>query len=113
MYMAKLPNKISISKYGRFFLALTFPQMSEISALQNGGFGNGKYLGLSFMVGINKKVVFNFIKDRLWKRIKHLSKVSKEVPIKFCAQDIPTYCMSVFLLPTSLEDELQIMMKFF
>lgn len=83
------------------------------------GIGNGKYLCLPSMVRRNKKkTVFNFLKDRLWKRInhwsnKHNSKASKEVLIKSYAQAIPTYCMSVFLLPTSLDYELQKMMKSF
>ena len=42
---------------------------------------------------------------------KHLSKAGKEILIKSCAQAIPSHCMSIFLLPASLEDQLQKMMN--
>lgn len=49
--------------------------------------GSGKYLGLPFIIGRNKKSVFGFLKDGIWKCINHwsskqLSKVGKEVLIK-------------------------------
>nr|KYP38216.1 Putative ribonuclease H protein At1g65750 family [Cajanus cajan] len=70
------------------------------------------------MVGRNKRAVFSYVKDRIWKKInhwtgKHLSKVGRETLIKSVAQAIPTYCMSTFLLPTSLEDEIQRMLNSF
>jgi len=37
----------------------------------------------------------------------------QEVLIKFVAQSIPTYCMSSFLFPTSLGDEIQKMLDSF
>jgi len=45
--------------------------------------------------------------------IKKISPKSKEIFIKSCAQAIPTYCMSGFLLPSTLEDDLQKMMNSF
>lgn len=64
----------------------------------------GKYLGLPSIIGRSNKSVFGILKDRLWKHInhwftKHPSKADKETLIKSCAQVIPSYCMSVFLLP--------------
>lgn len=52
--------------------------------------GKGKYLGLPSLIGRNKKVVFDFLKDKVWKCInhwssKHLSKAGKETLIKSCA----------------------------
>jgi hypothetical protein len=44
---------------------------------------------------------------------KHLSKAGREVLIKSVAQSIPTYCMSSFLLPTTLGDEIQKMLNSF
>ena len=49
--------------------------------------GTGKYLGLPFLIGRSKKATFNFIKDRIWKKInswssKCLSKAGREVLIK-------------------------------
>lgn len=80
--------------------------------------GTGGYLGLPFIIGRKKKKVFGFIKDRLSRCInhwfsKHLSKAGKEILVKSVAQTIPTYCMSVFLLPSTLEDELRKMMNNF
>jgi hypothetical protein len=63
------------------------------------------------MIGRSKKAIFNYIKDRIWNRItswssKLLSQAGKEVLIKSMAQAIPSYCMGVFLLPTSIGDEI-------
>lgn len=48
--------------------------------------------------------VFNYLKDRLWSRIKgwnekQLSMAKREVLIKSVLQAIPTYVMSCFKLP--------------
>lgn len=80
--------------------------------------GPGKYLRLSFTICRKKKQVFGFLKDRLWSRINHwsskyLSKSRKEVLLKSCAPTIPSYRMSVHLLPSTLEDVMQKMMNFF
>ena len=78
----------------------------------------GRYLGLPSVIGKSKKTIFGFLKDRLWKRIpswknRFLSRVGKEILIKLVAQAIPSYCMSTFLLPKTLCDELQRMMNSF
>lgn len=80
--------------------------------------GTGKYLGLPSMIGRSKKATFNFIKDRIWKRInswgsKCLSKVGREVLIKLVLQFIPTYFMSIFTLLTTLCDEIEKMLNSF
>jgi hypothetical protein len=80
--------------------------------------GTGKYLGLPSMIGRSKKSIFNYIKDRIWNRIsnwssKMLSQAGKEVLIKSVAQAIPSYCMSVFLLPMSIGDEIEKMLNSF
>ena len=69
--------------------------------------GRGKYLGLPFLVGRNKREIFSFVKERVWKKShgwkeKMLSKAGKEILIKAVLQSIPTYVMSVFLLPKTL-----------
>ncbi|XP_050211436.1 uncharacterized protein LOC126661625 [Mercurialis annua] len=71
-----------------------------------------KYLGMPTMVGRSKKPIFDFLKDRLHKRIsgwkeKFLSKAGKEVLIKSIAQSIPTYIMSYFALPVTFCNEMQ------
>ena len=79
---------------------------------------SGKYLGLPSLIGKSKKAVFGFLKDRLWKRLhgwknRYLSTEGKEILNKSVAQGIPSYCMSTFLIPKSLCDELQRIMNSF
>jgi hypothetical protein len=70
------------------------------------------------MIGRSKKAIFHYIKDRIWKRIscwssKMLSQVGKEVLIKSVNRVIPSYRMGVYLLPTSLEEEIEKMLNSF
>lgn len=78
--------------------------------------GEGMYLGLPSLVGRSKKSVFKFIKKRVWKKIqcwnnKILSRAGKSVMIKNVAQSVPTYCMSCFMIPKSLCQEIERMMN--
>ncbi|GAU50179.1 hypothetical protein TSUD_408720, partial [Trifolium subterraneum] len=80
--------------------------------------GTGIYLGLSSMVGRSKKTIFSYIKDRIWKRInswrgRALSKAGKEIMIKLVLQAIPSYVMSMFILPASLIDDIEKMINAF
>jgi hypothetical protein len=64
------------------------------------------------MVGRSRYNSFRSIKDRVWNRlsdwkVKFLSQAGKEILIKAVVQAIPTYCMSVFLLPNTLCKELK------
>ncbi|PNX91514.1 ribonuclease H [Trifolium pratense] len=66
---------------------------------------------MSSMIGSNKKVLFDNLKDRMWKKVqdwsgKHLSKVGREMLEKSIAQAIPAYCMSTILLPETSGKEL-------
>lgn len=68
--------------------------------------GTDKYLGLPSMIDRNKKQIFDYLRDRVWKRIqrwldKPLFKPSREVMVKSFAQSIPTCCMSVLLIHTT------------
>jgi ribonuclease HI len=77
-----------------------------------------KYLGLPTMVGRSRYNSFKSIKDRVWNRlndwkVKFLSQAGKEILIKAVVQAIPTYCMSVFLLPNTLCKELNGLMQRF
>ncbi|XP_037497726.1 uncharacterized protein LOC119371509 [Jatropha curcas] len=71
----------------------------------------GFYLGLPSLEGRNKQEVFGFIKDKIWKSLqswkKLLSRAGKDVLLKSVVQAIPTYTMSVFLLPQNLCADLQ------
>jgi len=74
--------------------------------------GTGKYMGMPSMIGSKKKAISNYLRGRIWKKInhwlgKHLSKAGMEVLINFVAQAISSYCMSTFLLPSTLEEEIQ------
>lgn len=78
----------------------------------------GKYLGLPSLVGSSKKVVFNFVKEQVWKRIqgwseKIISRAGKAVLIRNVAQAILTYCISCFLLLKSLCQEIEKMMNIY
>ena len=69
------------------------------------------YLGLPTLIGRDKYNTFAYLKDRVWKKLQGwkgmlLSRAGKEILIKVVAQSIPTYTMSVFLLPLKLCDEL-------
>ena len=78
--------------------------------------GTRKYLGLPSMIGRDKRSVFAFIKDRIWRRInawkgRALSKAGKEVMIKYVLQSIPSYIMSIYLLPDSVIDDIEKMIN--
>ncbi|XP_019159706.1 PREDICTED: uncharacterized protein LOC109156321 [Ipomoea nil] len=67
----------------------------------------GKYLGLPSFVGRNRREAFSYIEDKIRQRIgswnkKLLSQAGKEVLLKSVAQFMPTFSMSVFLLPMNL-----------
>jgi hypothetical protein len=66
-----------------------------------------KYLGMPSDVGISVNGAFNYLKDRVWRKVQGwlemlLSFGGKEVLIKSVAQAIPTYSMSCFKLPRGL-----------
>lgn len=63
-----------------------------------------KYLGMPTHFGRSKEQDFNFIMDRIWKKLKGwkekcLSFEGRGILIRVVAQAIPTYIMSCFLLP--------------
>ena len=78
----------------------------------------GKYLGLSTVIGKSKNQVFAKIKERVkrkllrWKE-KLLSMGGKEILIKAVMQANPTYTMSCFLLPKGLCEDLERMERNF
>lgn len=68
---------------------------------------HNKYLGIPTIVGRSKKVVFDALLDRIWKKLqgwkeKLLSKTGKEILLKSVIQAIPTYLMGVYKLPASV-----------
>ena len=74
------------------------------------------YLGVPSLVGRRKKEGFNFIKEKIWRKLqgwegKLLSQASREVLIKAVIQAIPTYAMGCFKLPLGLSHEIETMIK--
>lgn len=80
--------------------------------------GTSNYLGLPSLIGRNKKNTFNYIMDCMWRKInswsgRALSRAGREVIVRSILQSIPSYCMSIFLLPHSLSLEIERMMNSF
>jgi hypothetical protein len=120
-YEAASGQSINFQK-SEFFCSRNVPNVVQNSVADCLGvhavLGTGKYLGLPSMIRRRKKDIFNFIKDRVWKKInswssKSLSKAGREVLIKSVLQSIPTYFMSIFTIPSSLCDEIEKMMNSF
>ena len=68
-----------------------------------------EYLGLPSLVGKRKKESFNFIKEKVWRKLKGwegklLSQAGCEVLIKVVIQAIPIYAMGCFKLLLVLVD---------
>ena len=77
-----------------------------------------KYLGLPSLVGRRKKASFNFIKEKVWRKLqgweeKLLSQAGREILIKAVVQAISTYTMSCFKLPLGLWNELESLIRKF
>ncbi|XP_042958141.1 uncharacterized protein LOC122293703 [Carya illinoinensis] len=77
-----------------------------------------KYFGLPAVAGRQKVATFHILIDRTrarmvnWKN-KFLSNARKEVLLKAMLQAIPTYAMGIFLIPTSITNKLnQLIRKF-
>ena len=75
---------------------------------------SSKYLGLPTYVGKSKTKTFEYIKEKVWKKIqgwkeKMLSKAGKEILIKAVAHAIPVYTMACFDITKSLCDDLSSM----
>jgi hypothetical protein len=71
----------------------------------------GKYLGLPLYVGRSKAKCFEYLKEKIWKRIqgwkeRFLSAAGKELLLKAVVQAIPTYAMACFDLTKSLCDSI-------
>ncbi|XP_057775198.1 uncharacterized protein LOC130994182 [Salvia miltiorrhiza] len=121
VYELALGQAINYQKSGIFFSSnvgdderTTISTTLGVTMLLN----TGRYLGLPSLIGRKKTEIFKYLQDRLWSRIqgwnrKKLSKVGKEVLIKSVAQAIPSYCMTIFLLPMSLTSEMERLMNNF
>lgn len=73
------------------------------------------YLGLPTMLGRNKSALLGYLKERIDNRIRSwdegfISRSGKEVLIKNVAQALPSYAMSVFLLPQGITKDMERML---
>jgi hypothetical protein len=121
LYEAASGQSISLPKleifYSRNVLDTLKNSITAIMGVQ-AVLGTGKYLGLPSMIGRNRTAVFAYVKDRVWQKInswssKCLSKAGREVMIKSVLQDIPSFVMSIFLLPGTIITNIENMMNSF
>ncbi|CAJ2662609.1 unnamed protein product [Trifolium pratense] len=120
-YEEAAEQEINLSKSEVFFSRnLSLAAQEDLSRIMGVRqvLGTGNYLGLPSMIGRKKRDVFAFIKDRLWKRInswrgRALSRAGKEVMIKSVLQAIPSYVMSIYLLPDATINEIERMLNSF
>ncbi|KAL8118342.1 hypothetical protein AgCh_016030 [Apium graveolens] len=120
-YEKQSGQAINFLKSGIFFSSnVRMDKQQEIKELLevHSDLSAGHYLGLPSLIGRSKKKVFDFIKDKMWKRIqgwsmKCLSRAGKAVLLRNVAQSIPNYVMSCFMLPKSLCQEIERMMNSF
>ncbi|KAM6549548.1 hypothetical protein CsatB_021224 [Cannabis sativa] len=114
-------QKVNLSKSSIFFSSNTDSATQHNISNQLGmNIADEKslYLGLPSTMSRNKSAVLGFLKERVRKRIqgwesKFLSRAGKEVLIKTVAQSLPSYAMSVFLLPLEITRDMEkVMTKF-
>lgn len=105
---------INREKSGTLFSANTPSQVKHevmhVLGLQT-EMNGGKYPGLPVYVGRSRARCFEYLKERIWKRIqgwmeKLLSMAGKEILIKAVAQAIPTCAMGCFDLTQGLCDDI-------
>jgi hypothetical protein len=119
-YERGLGQKINMEKTAVFFSRNTCVRRKEIIGLSGLEEANryDSYLGLPTLVGKNRIHTFKNIKEKVARKLHNwksrlLSLAGKEVLLKAVVQAIPTYSMSVFLLPVSLCKDLNQLMQSF
>lgn len=108
-------QSVNYSKSGVFFSSnVRRDKQLEISDILGvyGDISTSNYLGLPSLIGRSKKSFFGFLKERVSRRIdnwnsKPILRAGKSVLIKNVAQAIPSYCMTCFLLPKTLIQEIE------
>ncbi|KAK2450768.1 hypothetical protein QL285_009870 [Trifolium repens] len=121
MYEQASGQEINMTKSEVFFSRnLNIASQEDLSRIMGVRhvLGTGNYLGLPSMIGRKKRDMFAYVKDRIWRRInswrgRAMSKADKEVMIKSVLQAIPSYLMSVYLLPDTTIKVVERMMNSF
>lgn len=112
-------QSINYQKFSVFFRANVRRDKQEaikfILEVQN-DLKDSRYLGLPSLIGRSKKSFFNYVKERVWRRVqdwnnKTLSKAGKTIMVKNVGQSIPSYGMSCFLLPKLLCGDIERMLN--
>lgn len=114
-YAEQSGQAINFQKSGIFFSSnVRRDKQLEFSGLLgvHNDISTSNYLGLPSLIGRSKKMVFGFLKDKIRKRIqawgaKPISRAGKTILFKNVSQSIPSYCMSCFLLPKMLCQEME------
>lgn len=114
-YAENSGQSVNYSKSGVFFSSnVRRDKQVEISEILgiHGDISTSNYLGLPSLIGRSKKRVFGFLKEKVSKRIdrwksRPISRAGKSVLIKNAAQAIPSYCMTCFLLPKTLIQDIE------
>ncbi|XP_075663425.1 uncharacterized protein LOC142633021 [Castanea sativa] len=120
-YEAASGQKINTDKSSVFFNPNTSQEVKDeifatLGPMQDTR--HTRYLSLPSFIGRSKKQVSFILKERIGQKLdiwkgKLLSMGGKEILIKVVAQSIPTYTTGCFLLPQSLCDEIESMMRNF
>lgn len=108
-------QKVNASKSSIFFSTNVIPYNRENvcnTLSMKEADSRSKYLGLPNILGRNKYVILGFLKEKVNARIeswrdKSFSKSGKEVLIKAVVQALPTFAMSVFLLPQEINKDIE------
>jgi hypothetical protein len=114
-------QKVNQEKTGVFFSKNTKRDVQD-QILQGTGLSATqqyeRYLSLPDLIGRSRVSTFNELKGRIWKRIhgwqeRFLTHAGKEILLKSVIQALPTYTMSVFRLPKTLNKEINSIMDKF
>ncbi|KAJ8767776.1 hypothetical protein K2173_020716 [Erythroxylum novogranatense] len=114
-------QKINLSKFGVSFTPNTEATIrSSVCQILgvNEHDGHNSYLGMPSVIGRNKRQVFQYVVEKLTKRLqgwkaKLLSKTGKDVLLRTVAQAMPNYIMSLFQLPIDICKDLETLMNSF
>ncbi|XP_074374116.1 uncharacterized protein LOC141714498 [Apium graveolens] len=114
-------HKVNFGKSSIFFSSnITASNREEVcrELQMNEADERSKYLGLPNMLGRKKSALLDFLKDKVHNRVRNwdgrfIAKSGKKILIKSVAQTLPSYVMSVFLLPFGvLKDVKRTLLKY-